>query len=65
MNKELKFLRKFTKKKNLGGGGVRWGVRVDVNEEFFEKIHKKENFGRWGGPVGGGGVLGLGGSGLM
>ena len=42
VNKELKFLGKFTKKSGGGverGGGVRWGsgwlgVRVDVNEEL-------------------------------
>ena len=47
VNEELKFLRKFTKKKldggGVGGGGGRgvlvggcsgWGVRVDVNEEL-------------------------------
>ena len=44
VNEELKFLRKFKKKKNWGGGGSGgsgkggvglWGggVRVDVNEE--------------------------------
>ena len=33
MNEESKFLGKF-KKKNWGGGGVRLGVRVDVNEEL-------------------------------
>ena len=42
VNEELKFLRKF-KKKKWGGRGVRWrlggggrvrGVRVDVNEEL-------------------------------
>ena len=39
-NEELKFLRKFTKKKSVWGswsdrvGGVRVGVRVDVNEEL-------------------------------
>ena len=32
VNEELKFLRKFTK--NFRGGGVGWGVRVDVNEEL-------------------------------
>ena len=37
---ELKFLGKFTKKKQIrgkvcsGGGGSDWGVRVDVNEEL-------------------------------
>ena len=51
------------KKKNIfffwGGGGVGggsgWGVRVDMNEEFFVKIQKKKLGGggrggcRWGG----------------
>ena len=37
-----------------GGGGVSWGVRVDVNEElkFFGKFTKK----KIGGGGGGGGV---------
>ena len=41
VNEELKFLRKFTKKKKLGGGGVFGmvgvrvgGIWVDVNEEL-------------------------------
>ena len=29
------------------------GVRVDVNEEVFVKIHKKKNSGGGGGRVGG------------
>ena len=39
----------------MGGVGLGWGVRVDVNEiEVFVKIQKKKNFfwgggGRWGG----------------
>ena len=40
VNGEVKPLRKFKKKKIVGGGGlgggvggVRWGVRVDVNRE--------------------------------
>ena len=36
VNEELKFLRKFKKKKLGGGvdwGGSVWGVRVDVNRE--------------------------------
>ena len=39
-----------------GGGGVGWGVRVDVNEElkFLRKIKKKKN------TIGGGGVWGRG-----
>ena len=44
----------------MGGVGLGWGVRVDVNEiEVFVKIQKKNFFGgvggRWGGrgPVGG------------
>ena len=57
-------------KKNLGGGGVGvegsvggvglgWGVRLDVNEiEVFVKIQKK-NF--WGGGGPGGGGWGVGG----
>ena len=61
MIEELKFLGKFTKKKNFGGGGrfggvgSGWrgggGVKVDVNEEL--------NF-LWGGGgrVGGGGQVG-------
>ena len=42
-----------------GGGGGRWGVRVDVNEEFkfFVKIKKKKI---WGGGGRVGGVSGLG-----
>ena len=64
MNEELKFL--------WGGGGVGgsvggvglgWGVRVDVNEiEVFVKIQKKNFFwgGGWGGSVGGGGGSGSG-----
>ena len=41
----------------MGGVGLGWGVRVDVNEiEVFVKIQKK-NFGGggswWGGSVGG------------
>ena len=66
VNKELKFLGKFTQKK-LGGGQVGgWvgeggGVRVDVKEElkFFVKIQKKKKIGG-----GGGGGL-VGGSGWM
>ena len=38
----------------MGGVGLGWGVRVDVNEiEVFVKIQKKKFFlgggGRWGG----------------
>ena len=43
-----------------GGGGVCWGIRVDVNEELkiFVKI-KKKNFFFWGGGRGeGGGQVG-------
>ena len=50
----------------MGGVGLGWGVRVDVNEiEVFVKIQKKKNF-FWGvgGGVGGGGRWG-GGSGWM
>ena len=45
VNKELKFLQKFTKKK-MGGGRV-GGVRVDVNEElkFLGKFTKKKSEG--------------------
>ena len=43
----------------MGGVGLGWGVRVDVNEiEVFVKIQKKKNF-FWGG----GGSLGGSGSG--
>ena len=31
---DLKFLGKFTKKKNSGGGDSGWGVRVDVKKEL-------------------------------
>ena len=67
MNEELKFCE--NSKKKFGGGGVGvegsvggvglgWGVRLDVNEiEVFVKIQKK-NF--WGGGVRGGGVGGWG-----
>ena len=42
----------------MGGVGLGWGVRVDVNEiEVFVKIQKK-NF--LGGGLGGGGVSGVG-----
>ena len=38
VNEELKFLRKFKKKKSGGGGcrvvGVGWGVRLSVNKEL-------------------------------
>ena len=48
----------------MGGVGLGWGVRVDVNEiEVFVKIQKKKFFwgggGRWGGRWGG--RVGLGG----
>ena len=47
----------------MGGVGLGWGVRVDVNEiEVFVKIQKK-NFGggrRGGGSVGGGSGSGWG-----
>ena len=41
----------------MGGVGLGWGVRVDVNEiEVFVKIQKKKFFlGGGGGPVGGSG----------
>ena len=40
-------------------GGVGWGVRVDVNEEFnFIVKIKKKNFFLGGGGFGGGGRLG-------
>ena len=46
----------------MGGVGLGWGVRVDVNEiEVFVKIQNKKFF--WGG-VGGGGVGGGVGVGL-
>ena len=42
----------------MGGVGLGWGVRVDVNEiEVFVKIQKKIFFG---GEVGGGGRGGMG-----
>ena len=42
----------------MGGVGLGWGVRVDVNEiEVFVKIQKKKF---WGGGVGGGGRVGGG-----
>ena len=38
----------------MGGVGLGWGVRVDVNKiEVFVKI-KKKNIFFWGGGVGGG-----------
>ena len=44
----------------MGGVGLGWGVRVDVNEiEVFVKIQKKNFF--WGGGRGGGGGGGVGG----
>ena len=58
VNKELKFLGKFTKKiwggGVQGGGGSGWGVR---GVGFFVKILKKKK--NWGGGRGG---VGLGGS---
>ena len=40
----------------MGGVGLGWGVRVDVNEiEVFVKIQKKNFFGGVGGGGGGGG----------
>ena len=47
----------------MGGVGLGWGVRVDVNEiEVFVKIQKKKIF-FGGGSVGGGGGRGrVGGS---
>ena len=58
-----KFLGKFTKKKNQGGGQFGGGVRVDVNEElkFLCKFKKKKFFFFGGG--GGGGSSGGGGGG--
>ena len=42
----------------MGGVGLGWGVRVDVNEiEVFVKIQQKKNF-FWGGGRGGGGSVG-------
>ena len=39
----------------MGGVGLGWGVRVDVNEiEVFVKIQKKNFFLGGGGVVGGG-----------
>ena len=47
----------------MGGVGLGWGVRVDVNEiEVFVKIQKKNFF--WGGSSGGGGGRWGGGVGL-
>ena len=46
----------------MGGVGLGWGVRVDVNEiEVFVKIQKKKFF--LGGGVGGEGSVGREGSG--
>ena len=64
VNEELKFLRKFTKKRFsgvCGGGGGRLGVRVDVNEElkFLRKFTQKKDFKG----LGGGGPVGWGGQG--
>ena len=46
----------------MGGVGLGWGVRVDVNEiEVFVKIQKKKIWGggcRWGGWWGGQGPVG-------
>ena len=65
VNEELKFLRKFTKKKSVGlvgvrlGGGGGGGVRMDVNEElnFLWKFKKKIYFFLGGGRVGGQGIF--------
>ena len=65
VNKELKFLWKFKKKNWWGQGGREgsgWGVRVDVIEEVFGKIHRKKISGV-GGRLGGGGCSGWGGQG--
>ena len=65
VNEELKFLRKFTKKRFsgvCGGGGVGWGVRVDVNEELkFLRNSQKMVFWGLGGGGGSGWVEGQGG----
>ena len=76
VKEELKFFRKFQKKKNIfffggvggsvGGVGLGWGVGVDVNEiEVFVKIQKKKFEGGVGGSVGGGGGVGLVGRGRV
>ena len=45
----------------MGGVGLGWGVRVDVNEiEVFVKIQKKKYFFFWGGGGGGGSGSGWG-----
>ena len=72
----MNFFGKIHKKKIWGrsggwvGGGGRvgvggGGVRVDVNEEFFVKIKKKNVFFGGGGIGWGGGGVGWGWSGLM
>ena len=63
VNEELKFLGKFKKKKNWGGG-LGWGGQDGCERriEVFVKNSKKKNFRGWG--VGGrglGGGDGLGG----
>ena len=53
MNRDLKFLGKFSKKKfGGGGGGFVGGVRVDMN--FCENSQKKIGGGVWRGGSGGG-----------
>ena len=50
----------------MGGVGLGWGIRVDVNEiEVFVKIQKKNlgGGGPWGGGGEGGGRLGRSGGG--
>ena len=75
VNGELKFLGKFSKKKNRGGvgwgrrGGVRWGGqggcerRIEVYVKFIGKF--KKEIGGGGGVRGGGEGLGRGGGGRL
>ena len=47
-------------KKNIGGGGPGWGVRMDVNEELKFLLKSKKNLFFLGGGGGGGGSGGVG-----